>query len=45
MPSSVATYLFIDQHVPEYGADVAGYILVSTLSTILVLPFALSYWI
>ncbi len=45
MPSSVATYLFIDQHVPEYGPDVAGFILVSTLSTILVLPFALSYWI
>ncbi len=45
MPSSVATYLFIAQHVPEYGPDVAGFILVSTLSTILVLPFALSYWI
>ncbi len=45
MPSSVATYLFIDQHVPEYGPDVAGFILVSTLSTILVLPVALSYWI
>ncbi|WP_253282900.1 AEC family transporter [Ruegeria sp. HKCCD7318] len=45
MPSSVATYLFIDQHVPEYGPDVAGYILVSTLATILVLPVALSYWI
>ncbi|WP_170469536.1 AEC family transporter [Ruegeria arenilitoris] len=45
MPSSVATYLFIDQHVPEYGPDVAGFILVSTLATILVLPFALSYWI
>ncbi len=44
MPSSVATYLFIDQHVPEYGPDVAGFILVSTLSTILVLPLALSYW-
>ncbi len=45
MPSSVATYLFIDQHAPEYGPDVAGFILVSTLSTILVLPLALSYWI
>ncbi len=45
MPSSVATYLFIDQHVPEYGPDVAGFILVSTLTTILVLPVALSYWI
>ncbi|WP_170763952.1 AEC family transporter [Ruegeria lacuscaerulensis] len=45
MPSSVATYLFIDQHVPEFGPDVAGFILVSTLSTIIVLPIALSYWI
>ncbi len=45
MPSSVATYLFIDQHVPEYGPDVAGFILVSTLATIIVLPLALSYWI
>lgn len=45
MPSSVATYLFIDQHVPEYGPDVAGFILVSTLTTIIVLPLALTYWI
>lgn len=45
MPSSVATYLFIDQHMPEYGPDVAGFILVSTLTTILVLPIALTYWI
>ncbi len=45
MPSSVATYLFIDQHVPEYGPDVAGFILVSTLATIFVLPLALSYWL
>lgn len=45
MPSSVATYLFVDQHLPEYGPDVAGFILVSTLATILVLPVALSYWI
>lgn len=45
MPSSVATYLFIDQHMPEYGPDVAGFILVSTLTTIVVLPVALSYWI
>nr|WP_174838794.1 MULTISPECIES: AEC family transporter [unclassified Ruegeria] len=45
MPSSVATYLFIDQHMPEYGPDVAGFILVSTLATILVLPLALSVWV
>ncbi|TMV10356.1 transporter [Ruegeria sediminis] len=45
MPVSVATYLFIDQNVPEYAPDVAGFILVSTLATIVVLPLALSYWI
>ena len=45
MPSSVATYLFIDKHVPEYAADVAGFILVSTLVTVLVLPLALTFWI
>ncbi|MEM7178048.1 MAG: AEC family transporter [Pseudomonadota bacterium] len=45
MPSSVATYLFIHQHVPESAPDVAGFILISTLATIVVLPFALSYWI
>lgn len=45
MPSSVATYLFIDQYVPEYAPDVAGFILMSTLASILVLPLALTYWI
>ncbi|MEP2031316.1 MAG: AEC family transporter [Paracoccaceae bacterium] len=45
MPSSVATYLFIDQHVPEHAPDVAGYILISTLATVIVLPVALTYWI
>ncbi len=45
MPSSVATYLFIDEHQPEHAPEVAGFILVSTLATILVLPLALSYWI
>ena len=45
MPSSIATYLFIDQHVPEHAPDVAGYILLTTLATIIVLPLALSYWI
>ncbi|MEM6659264.1 MAG: AEC family transporter [Pseudomonadota bacterium] len=45
MPSSVATYLFIDQHMPDYATDVAGFILVSTLATIIVLPLALSFWI
>lgn len=45
MPSSVATYLFIEQNFPEFAPDVAGFILVSTLSTVLVLPLVLEFWI
>lgn len=45
MPSSVATYLFIEQNFPEEAQDVAGFILLSTLATILVLPVILQYWI
>lgn len=45
MPVSVATYLFIDQHQPEHAPDVAGFILVSTLMTVLAVPFALAYWV
>lgn len=45
MPSSVATYLFIEQNVPDRAADVAGFILFSTLATIIVLPLVLSYWV
>lgn len=45
MPVSVATYLFIEQNFPDYASDVAGFILVSTLSTILVAPILLAFWI
>ncbi|SLN60803.1 Membrane transport protein [Roseovarius albus] len=45
MPSSVATYLFIEQNTPEHAPDVAGFILISTLSTIVILPLVLSFWI
>lgn len=45
MPCSVATYLFIEQNVPQYAPDVAGFILISTLATLVVLPLALAYWI
>ena len=45
MPSSVANYLLADEFVPEGAPDVASYILVSTISTLIVLPLALSFWI
>ena len=45
MPSSVATYLFIEQNFPASAPDVAGFILLSTLSTIVVLPLVLSFWL
>ncbi|MEM8630024.1 MAG: AEC family transporter [Pseudomonadota bacterium] len=45
MPSSVVTYLFIEQNVPERAPDVAGFILVSTLTTIFALPVVLTFWI
>ncbi len=43
MPSSVATYLFVELYVPERASDVASLILVSTLMTIVVLPLLLTY--
>ena len=43
MPSSVATYLFVELYVPERATDVASLILVSTLMTIVVLPLLLTY--
>ncbi len=45
MPSSVANYLFADQYLPEKAPDVAGFILVSTLATLVVLPLALTFWV
>ena len=45
MPPSVATYLWVNQYQPEYGPDVAGFILISTLASLLVLPLVLTYWI
>ena len=45
MPVSVATYLGVQLHAEERATDVAGFILVSTLLTIVVLPLALAYWI
>lgn len=45
MPVSVAAYLWVDRSVPEEAPAVAGYILVSTLLTVLVLPPVLTYWL
>ncbi|SLN47231.1 Membrane transport protein [Roseovarius albus] len=45
MPSSVAGYLFADEYSPEEAPEVAGYILVSTIATFIVLPLALTFWI
>ncbi|MEM8728433.1 MAG: AEC family transporter [Pseudomonadota bacterium] len=45
MPSSVATYLFIEQYFPEHAPEVAGFILVSTLATLAVIPVVLTYLI
>ena len=45
MPSSLANYLFADQYQPDKAPDVAGFILISTLATLLVLPLALTYWV
>lgn len=45
MPVSVATYLFVDQHVHDLAHEVAGLIMVSTLLTIVVMTLALTFWI
>ena len=45
MPVSVATYLWIELYDPDDAPDVAGYILVSTLLAIVVLPVVLTFWI
>ena len=45
MPVSVAVYLWIDMYDPDHAQEVAGFILVSTLMTVAVLPLALAFWI
>jgi len=45
MPSSVATYLWVEKYQPEYAPNVAAFILFSTLLTILVIPLALTFWV
>ncbi len=45
MPPSVATYLWVDMYDPDHAPDVAGFILISTLMTVVVLPLVLTFWI
>ncbi|USG61251.1 hypothetical protein NBZ79_19005 [Sneathiella marina] len=45
MPSSVATYLWVEKFQPAHAADVAAFIMISTLLTILVIPLALTFWV
>ncbi|MCG8546697.1 MAG: AEC family transporter [Alphaproteobacteria bacterium] len=45
MPVSVSVYLWIEMYDPEHAPDVASFILISTLATVVVLPVVLTYWI
>ncbi len=45
MPASVATYLWVERYQNKYASDVASYIMISTLLTIVVVPLALTFWI
>lgn len=45
MPVSVAAYLWVDRSVPDDAPAVAGYILMSTILTVLALPPILTYWL
>ncbi|MCR9214962.1 MAG: AEC family transporter [Proteobacteria bacterium] len=45
MPSSVATYLWVEKYQPDNAPTVASMILFSSLLTIAVVPLALTYWI
>ena len=45
MPASVATYLWVERYQKDYAPDVASYIMISTLLTIVVVPLVLTFWI
>ena len=45
MPPSVTTYLWVDMYAPDCAPDVAGFIVISTLLPIVVLPLALTFWV
>jgi len=45
MPVSVAVYLGVELYDPDDATAVAGFIMISTLASILVLPLALAFWV
>lgn len=45
MPPSVATYLWVDMYDPDHAPDVAGFILIATLLSVIVLPLVLAFWV
>lgn len=45
MPPSVATYLWVELYSPQQAPDVAGFILIATLLTVVTLPIVLTFWI
>jgi len=44
MPPSVASYLAVAQYQPDDAPDVAGFIFVSTILTLVTLPLVLTFW-
>lgn len=45
MPVSVATYLWIEMYDASHAQSAAGFILISTLLSVIVLPLVLTFWI
>ena len=44
MPASVVTYLWVDRYQKAESGEVASFILISTLLTLVTLPLALYIW-
>lgn len=45
MPVSIAVYLGVELFDPDDATAVAGFIMVSTLATIVILPLVLAFWV
>jgi len=45
MPAQVASYLWVERYDPDEAPGVAGFILVSTILAVVVLPVVLTFWI
>lgn len=45
MPVSVATYLWVEIYAEESAPDAAGFIMMSTVLSIISLPLALAFWV